>query len=43
MWIGREDRRVDGGRVEEGNEHGRDRTRHGWSEEVRGVRKRTEE
>ena len=35
--------RVEGGRVEEGNERGRDGTRHGRSEGKRGVSKRAEE
>ena len=46
MMIGRERERqwrVDGGRVAEGNERGRDGPRHGRREEKRGVRKRAAE
>ena len=42
MMIGRERERqwrVDGGRVAEGNERGRDGPRHGRREEKRGARK----
>ena len=38
-----EEGRVEGGRVAEGNERGRDGSRHGWREGKRGGRKRAEE
>ena len=39
----REEGRVEGGRVAEGNERGRDGSRHGWREGKRGGRKRAAE
>ena len=38
-----EEERVEGGRIDEGNERGRDGTRHGRREGKRGGRKRAEE
>ena len=38
-----EEGRVEGGRVVEGNERGRDGSRHGWREGKTGGRKRAEE